>query len=338
MQPDEDAAAPANSPRVRYPPVAFDERRSVLLLRAGLSRLRLQRNRLHNSSAESRREVAALLSQTGSGRASKQELARIRAEQIMRDELLQDGYEMLGVCVETLLTRRALLAQSAAAGRAARRSWLAATRRAKRRRRRQQFWSLFGVRGRSGRRRSSKADVGEDGAATGYGDVSPLPPLPPPPEVPMQIREALAGLVFCCYRSSQRSAPCDVAELGTVAHVLTELYGGERFASHVCARPEASGVSPALLKRVAHCAPSPRDVAAMMEAIAREYQVDWRVSASMARRVLDAQEAMAATGDAEPRARSSCDAGAGVAAPAAPRQRPSEYEQLCLRFRALRDA
>jgi len=77
--------------------------RSKVLLKGGENRIRLQKSKLSNSVKLQQREIALLLE------GGKDELARIRAEQMVRDELLIESYEIVEVLCETLLTRYNLL-------------------------------------------------------------------------------------------------------------------------------------------------------------------------------------------------------------------------------------
>ncbi|GJD12552.1 IST1-like protein [Galdieria sulphuraria] len=88
----------------RKPKVKFDLQKCKVLLKGGENRIRLQKSKLANSVKLQQREVAVLLE------GGKDELARIRAEQMVRDELLIESYEIVEVLCETLLTRHNLLA------------------------------------------------------------------------------------------------------------------------------------------------------------------------------------------------------------------------------------
>ncbi|GJQ14784.1 hypothetical protein GpartN1_g6575.t1 [Galdieria partita] len=88
----------------RKPKVKFDLQKCKVLLKGGENRIRLQKSKLSNSVKLQQREIALLLE------CGKDELARIRAEQMVRDELLIESYEIVEVLCETLLTRHNLLA------------------------------------------------------------------------------------------------------------------------------------------------------------------------------------------------------------------------------------
>eukprot|EP01061_Rhynchopus_euleeides_P022458 TRINITY_DN3659_c0_g1_i1.p2 TRINITY_DN3659_c0_g1~~TRINITY_DN3659_c0_g1_i1.p2 ORF type:complete len:270 (+),score=89.52 TRINITY_DN3659_c0_g1_i1:287-1096(+) len=85
----------------------FDKHKFKAALKMAASRIRMQQNKKHNSVTNQRREIAQLMAN------SKYESARIKVEQVMRDEYYVEAIEMVALFCDLMNSRQMLFIECA---------------------------------------------------------------------------------------------------------------------------------------------------------------------------------------------------------------------------------